>query len=114
MCYNISKFPETQVLQINSTVNEAKITDILTEIEEKSNVIKKNFIIDFSSLTFLNSNGINLLISLLKKSNQRNGKIALANVPDQVEEILIVTKLIRFFDIRPSVQDALISISEHA
>ncbi len=114
MCYNISNFPETQVVQINSTVNDTKISDIMTEIDEKTNIKKKNFIIDFSSLTFLNSNGINLLISLLKKSNQRNGKIALANVPNQVEEILTVTKLIHFFNIRPSVQDALISISEHA
>lgn len=110
MCYNISNHPETQVVQINATVNDSKIKDILTTLDAESTIPKKNYIIDFSSLTFLNSTGINLLLSLLKKSKQMNGTIALTNVPDQVDQILMVTKLKNFFVIKPTIQDALIAM----
>lgn len=56
-------------------------------------------ILDMIDVTFIDSSGIGMLISLLKLMNIRNGEFALKNISGLVSRLLTITKLNTFFQI---------------
>ncbi len=57
-----------------------------------------SFVLDLSNIKFIDSTGIGVLISALKKSRQNNGEFMLSNVNKEVMDLLILMKLDKVFD----------------
>lgn len=64
-------------------------------------------IFDMSRLVYLSSWGIGSLLSATAKLRQRGGNAILANVHRDLHHILRIMQLVKVFDIRDSVDDAL-------
>lgn len=64
-------------------------------------------VMDLGKVGFIDSQGLGALISCLKVLRQGNGNLALTNVSEPVEAVLRITRLIRVFDVYPSVDDAI-------
>ena len=64
--------------------------------------IKKDFetVIDFSSITYISSAALRVLLSAYKLSAQNGGKLILINVNELVMEILDMTGLSSILDIK--------------
>jgi len=72
---------------------------------------KTNIVVDLSSVKFMNSSGLGMLIGGYTTLKKANGHLKLANVTDKIESLLIITKLITIFESFDSVDDAVKSFS---
>ena len=52
------------------------ITPILVNLLERSNEVKKRFILDFQKLEYMNSSTITPIIKILERAKNRNGQIS--------------------------------------
>ncbi len=58
-----------------------------------------HFIIDCTGLTFIDSMGLGVLISLLRRVRSKNGDVKMAGLTDEVKTIFEITRLHRLFDV---------------
>jgi len=84
-----------------------KTNDLLEQIDEHIIESKVNFIIDLHSIEYMNSTGLNILINILTKSRNAGGETIIANIPEKVKQLMIITKLNTVFTIANSVQEAI-------
>jgi len=56
-------------------------------------------VIDCENLTFIDSMGLGVLISLLRRVRQRNGDVKVASLSEEVKTIFEVTRLHRLFEV---------------
>lgn len=62
--------------------------------------------INLSSVRYMNSSGIGLLITLLTKFRNKGGEVVLINPSEQIKKLLVITKLNAIFSIVESEADA--------
>lgn len=107
MNYSISKKGTIQVVEVQDLFNENDNKVILNEVENRIEKGLNKFIIDLAHLDFMNSVGLNFMISIMHKSRNSGGNMAVANASDQVLNLLEMTKLRPFFILKPSVDEAI-------
>lgn len=56
-------------------------------------------VVDCSDLTFVDSMGLGVLISLLRRVRQGNGDVKMASLSDDVKTIFEITRLHRLFEV---------------
>lgn len=59
----------------------------------------KNFTLDVSSLTYIDSSGLGVLIGIQKKAISNGGKVVIKGLNGQVKELFELTRLTKIFDI---------------
>ena len=82
-------------------------------VELANEMISKNItqcLLDISEVRYINSSGIGVLITLLTKFRNKNGELYLINPSEQVNKLLIMTKLQAIFNIEASKEGALAKI----
>ncbi|MEM1322116.1 MAG: STAS domain-containing protein [Bacteroidota bacterium] len=107
MAYNISELKSIQVLEVSTLYNEFDNRIILNDVESRIERGLNKFIVDLSNLDFMNSVGLNFMISIMTKSRNSGGDVAVANASEQVLNLLEITKLRTMFTLRPTVEDAI-------
>lgn len=113
MAYTISTHDSIQVLEVKSLFNEFDNRIILQEVNQYMEKGFDKLVIDLSHLDFMNSVGLNFLLSLMSKSRNNGSELTLASASDQVIGLLEMTKLRNFFRIRGSVEEAMDSFGEN-
>lgn len=98
------------------TLKGSLLADIQTrEILDKVSALvqegKVNFVVDMAQLKFINSSGLGMLLTCLLKARKNRGDLVLANVPEQVSNLLSITKLTSVFSIADSVPEAMAKVS---
>jgi anti-sigma B factor antagonist len=93
------------------TLKGSLLADVQTkEILEKLSALvqegKVNFIVDMSQLKFINSSGLGMLLTCVLKTRKNRGDLVLANVPEQVTNLLNITKLASVFTSVETVEEA--------
>jgi len=68
---------------------------------------KKNFVIDLSRVTSVNSSGIGILICSYSKVKNNGGTLKLAKVTHKIQHILSMTKLNLIFENYNSIEEAI-------
>lgn len=63
-------------------------------------------IIDISELRYINSSGIGVLITILTKFRNKGGEVYLLKPSENVQKLLIITKLNAIFQIADSEEEA--------
>lgn len=81
---------------------------IIDEIEHGSN----NVILDFSSLDYISSAGIRVLVHCHKELEKKHGHIFLAAVPKSIENVLYITGFLSYFKIYDGQSQALHDMNE--
>ncbi len=97
--YNIVQQDNLQVVNVSSLFNELENRKILDEVSNLIEQGSRNFRVDLSSLPFLNSVGLNCLLSIQHKSMKVGGSFSLQGISPQVLKLLEITKLKSFFSI---------------
>lgn len=69
-------------------------------------------VLDMGDLVYMNSTGLNIMISVLTRTRKAGGKVLLAAVSHGVRQLFIVTKLDTVFPILDSVDLALAEIKK--
>lgn len=84
---------------------DSNAENIIKEETNKFLKKKKNIIMDLSKISFINSSGLGILVSVLKKCKNENLKLYLVNLKPYVKELINSSQLNRIFDIKKSIKD---------
>lgn len=68
---------------------------------------RTNVVLDMNELLYMNSTGLNIMISVLTRTRKAGGEVLLAGLSTGVRQLFIVTKLDTVFPITASVDEAL-------
>ncbi len=79
---------------------------LINEIDELGDEALK-LVIDLSEMQYMNSSGLNVLITLLTKARKTGGEAIIANEPDIIKKLLVITKLNQVFTVAESTEKAL-------
>ena len=95
------KITEKNVIQIlvlsGELIDKNQAIDLIKSVDELLAAEKNKFVIDLSTLKYMNSSGLNVLIQLLTKTRTNGGDSVICNVSKKVNELLIITKLNTLF-----------------
>ena len=69
----------------------------------------KHAIIDLGGVNYMNSSGLGALISAHTTMRNAGGELSLARIGDKVQNLFIITKLVKIFDTYETVERALAS-----
>ncbi|MBP7507506.1 MAG: anti-sigma factor antagonist [Prolixibacteraceae bacterium] len=90
--------PEGRLDTINSAVFMEKMQGLVDN--------EKYLILDFSLCNYLSSTGIRVLLSSAKKLKATGGNLFLANVSDEVLQVIEMTGLVKVFNVSKTVSEA--------
>src|SRR5688572_21217109 len=79
-------------------------------LEVVGNAIQQNVltcIVDISDLRYINSSGIGVLITILTKFRNKGGEVYLMKPSENVQKLLVITKLNAIFQIVQSEEEVL-------
>ncbi len=82
-------------------------TEILAEVKSSIEEGKNCFVVNLGGIKFMNSTGLSLLINILTKSRKAGGEVVLADIPEELNKLLVMTKLNSIFITRDTQDDAL-------
>ncbi len=82
-------------------------TPILSEVKEAIDSGVNRFIVNLGGIKFMNSTGLSLLINILTKSRKAGGEVVLADIPDDLNKLLVMTKLNSIFITKESQDTAI-------
>ena len=68
--------------------------------------------VDISSVRYINSSGIGVLITILTKFRNKEGEVVLVQPSEQVKKLLIITKLYNIFSIKHSMEEAMQALQQ--
>ncbi|MBK9419568.1 MAG: STAS domain-containing protein [Flavobacteriales bacterium] len=70
-----------------------------------------NVVLDMGRLLYMNSTGLNIMISVLTRTKKTGGQVVLADVSHGVRQLFVVTKLDTVFPILDTVELALAKLN---
>ncbi|GMV97658.1 MAG: STAS domain-containing protein [Phycisphaerae bacterium] len=85
------------------------IGERLAEIVETQN--EPRLLLDFRNVEHLSSAALGMLITLKKQLDDRQGRMALANIHAQILEVFKITRLNKLFNIQNNTEDAIQSLA---
>ncbi len=103
------KSHDIQILEVilgGRIMDRETATEMVTSIVERLDEEHNKVVLDLSSVDYINSNGLNNLISILTKTRTRGGDVVLCNINEKIEKLLLITKLNTVFTTAESVEEA--------
>lgn len=85
----------------------AEEQDILDFVKAETETGCKYCTVDISEVGYMNSTGLSLLIRMLTRFRNYGGDLALVNPSEQVNKLLVITKLRAIFTIADTKEEAL-------
>ena len=89
--------------------NSYKLKELVVKMLEKN---VKNFVINLEQVDYIDSSGIGALIYICSTIKKMNLKLAISNIHGSVKKVIELTKLMRYFPIANSVEEALLMVKE--
>ncbi len=93
------------------TVIETECAQIWSLLQPLIEGGKKSCVLDFSNVNYLNSMSIAAIIGLNKKVAGAGGKLALANLQDNIQSVFRILKLEKLFDLSLDMAGAKAAVS---
>ena len=90
-----------------SLMENNQVAGLIEEVENRVLQESNKFIVCMDNLKYMNSTGLNVLISILTKSRRSGGDVVICCVPKKVQELLLITKLNTVFTITDNLENAL-------
>ena len=88
-------------------LGEPDTTTIREKIHSLINDDIKNVVIDLGGVNYMNSSGLGTLISCLTTMRNAGGNLLLARIGDKVQNLFVITQLVKVFDTFETVERAL-------
>lgn len=106
--YSIEDQEGIQIIKFEGKILDRSHTaHLLSAFEVSIKQGNKKFIIDFSEIDYINSAGLNVLITLLTKTRDNYGEFYICNVPIKVKRLIETSKLESIFKMEANLNDAL-------
>jgi len=98
-----------KIFHMTGRLMDQQQADHLMEILDKQLGEQRNLnvVLDMSQLQYMNSTGLNIMISVLTRTRKNGGEVYLCGLSTGVRQLFIVTKLDTVFKITATVDEAL-------
>ena len=90
-------------------LGEPETTQVRQKIHSLVSDNVKQVVIDMGGVNYVNSSGLGTLISALTTMRNAGGDLRLARVGEKVQNLFIITQLVKVFDTYETVDRALVS-----
>lgn len=60
---------------------------------------RTQLVLDLGSVTYIDSGGLGELVRTYTTAKSKQGRVCIANIPEKVENLLAITKLLTVFDV---------------
>ncbi len=107
MAYSFSTQDDIQILKLDDLWNPVENDQLVKEVEQRIVKGQSSYLIDFSELPFMNSNGLAFLISILTRARSAGGEVVIANISEKIEQILVMTRLHSTFQVADTLEEGL-------
>ena len=107
MKINSKEVGDICILEIEGEVDAEHSVHLKKAIVKAREDYAKNFILDLSRVSFIDSTGLGVLISLMRYLNEKGGRLKLAGLQEEVRSIFEITRLYKVFDLSPNAEAAL-------
>ncbi len=95
-------------------LGEPDTSNIRDKIHSLVNDEVKHIVMDLGGVNFMNSSGLGALISSLTTMRNSGGDLRLARVGGKVQNLFVMTQLVKVFDTYETVERALLSFKSKA
>lgn len=75
---------------------------VMDKLKENLEAGNNKVLFNLSTLKFINSTGLGMLLTALTKARNAGGELTITNVPEQMDKLLVMTKLKAIFNIHDS------------
>ncbi len=100
------------VVEIEGRFDAATAPEIKTELHELIEGGTINLVVNLEGLEFVDSAGLGVLVSALRRAAAEGGDLQLAEVPAFCRSIFDLTRLTRVFDVSQSEEEATATLRE--
>ena len=105
--FKIEKKTSYAVLSLEGNLlDKSSASVLLNDIDNLIAEEIKSFILDLSTLLHINSNGLNVFVTILTKARNAGGEVVISNVSEKIKPLLIMTKLNTVFTVTKSTKSA--------
>lgn len=108
----IRKNGEIYIVDVNGEMdlyNSYKLKELVMKMLEKN---VKKFVINLEQVDYIDSSGIGALIFICSTLKKMNLKLSISNVHGSVKKVIELTKLMGYFPISNSVEEAVLALNE--
>ena len=102
----MNPYSSVVVKTLAERLDRSEVAAFRREMQELLRMDQPRIVFDFCSVTHLDSAGIESLLHCLSAIVRRDGDLKLAALSPQATTILEMTRVGRFFDVFPTVEDA--------
>jgi anti-sigma B factor antagonist len=97
------------VLRLDGRLDMATGTALKAEIKKLIDKEKTAIHLNLAGVEFINSSGLGALVSIMKETRLRKGRLTLSNLATYVQEIFEITQLSHIFEIYATEEEAISS-----
>lgn len=109
MSFSFKIGKEEQLIHVSlegNLMSKQQIQSLLDEIDFFFNEGIKKIIIDLSKMQYMNSTGLSILINIFTQARNKGGEVVITDIPEKINQLLVITKLNSIFNIEDTVEDA--------
>ena len=107
MTFSEEKTGDVLIVGLSGKIDTEGSKELFEKLNALTDQAERNLLLDFSSVSYINSSGMGVLLMVAKKLNGVRGKIILAKVNDQIRQVLRISGLASIIGIYPSRDEAL-------
>lgn len=111
--YSIAEQNGIPILQIKDLLSEHANREIIKAVDHKLGEGYASFVVDLGAIEYMNSVGLNFLLTMRARSKENGGRLVVANVSEKVKSLLDMTKLTPMFIMSSSVEQALQAVRQN-
>ena len=104
---NVDQTPNVVVLRLKGRLDLASGTELKERVKELFDQEKTFLHLNLDGVEFINSSGLGALVSTMKETRLRKGRLTLSNLASYVQEIFDITQLSHIFEIFTTEEEAL-------
>ncbi|MFC1586444.1 STAS domain-containing protein [Fibrobacterota bacterium] len=102
---------DARIIRLKGDLDSTNAESVLDQVTKLMNEGYVRIIADFSSLRYVNSTGMGVLLHLQKTAKERNGCFKIARINENVREIIEIVGAGSILQIYDKVEDAVSSLS---
>lgn len=108
----IRKSGENYIIDVNGEMdlyNSYRLKELVMKMLEKK---VERFIVNLEQVDYIDSSGIGALIYICSTIKKMNLKLVITNIHGSVKKVIELTKLMGYFPITPTIEEALTKLEE--
>jgi len=108
----IRKSGESYIIDVNGEMdlyNSYRLKELVMKMLEKK---VERFIVNLEQVDYIDSSGIGALIYICSTIKKMNLRLVITNIHGSVKKVIELTKLMGYFPIMPTIEEALVKLEE--